>query len=951
MTKRKARPRRSSRKIVEDEDDDDDEGGLSSDNVSISHVSITERGSLSKAPAYPSDDDNDDEEEESDQDDDPKVARRSTGRNAPAKKPKVSKSVSKKKTPTIQQVFDMMIDLSIKLKSRITSLWNDIIPKDLDTKTQVSRATCCLTGIALRTMGIPKESLKEYDDSMESLRYYRDGKTAIEAFVASGDITTFPLDRHNTLLENLELTGDDDETIVESRLKRPPKVQLNTKALFQSLVPRLSTRYLTFVGSDCNQIKQENLQFVPRMVMATSTFRSPIVIDHISGGLTNADNLTKMAAVRCLSALAMRSLHDFMRPYWDGFCSTLFELLDDQTTPHLLVKEIQHTMTLIHSIISPSDMDRYHLASLAWIEYEDVAEESAKYMYYQLIRPDTETLRAASRATLDTCLEVAPIGMDGMLSVHAAARVLARMQYETMGKLTEKTATLYDIDTHARVIKHGNIPGVDAERSGTRQTLFDIRIVALQHGMRMIPQSSPERSLQYFENVATVMKEVLQAPTMDKRRLGCLVASIDDLAVHNNNMHTQGMCVLLDRLQGILCDVADASKSSLLLVMLSHLAADPRVFSGRKEVIRGYERLWLRDVMSNKLHGSTTSPDKLAGSPNAESDIGIPTTCKDSSSPELYLTPGTLQAIKVFSIWYSRVYPTGALSVDDLSELVEATLEISVRAQSATQEDICIDALKCSQWSLKALSYLAFTTSTKPLQLIGPIVARVLDTAQRLSFGENTGTWDIRISALCQLEELATEFIEPPKREDLCRIMKIFLDRYTDRTLGIQTAIQVIPHHQRLDPQYDRMVERLVRIVADRSTQPHDIFIPALEKSGISSLESAACLARLICRIGSVTIEDLIKRLFMAGIAKLGMTDQHPQENGLLFSIASRLLESLAPDSKIVNTMLDAMARTLEKLGKSPIPDEYVHLMDLLKNMSTSSSAESSNAKTSPTDS
>jgi len=176
-------------------------------------------------------------------------------------------------------------------------------------------------------------------------------------------------------------------------------------------------------------------------MMAWSTFRTPNVINHISGGLTSADNVTKMATVRCLSALTVKSLHDFMMPYWNGFSSTLFGLLDDQTTPHLLVKEIQHTMTLIHSIISPSDRERYHLASLAWIEYKDVADESARYIYYQLVRPSTETLRAASQAKLDTSLEEAPIGLDGMLSVHAAARVLAQMQDEAMGKLTEQSAS------------------------------------------------------------------------------------------------------------------------------------------------------------------------------------------------------------------------------------------------------------------------------------------------------------------------------------------------------------------------------------------------------------------------------------------------------------------------------------------------------------------------------
>jgi hypothetical protein len=33
-------------------------------------------------------------------------------------------------------------------------------------------------------MGIPKESLKDYDDTVESLEYYQDGKIAIEAFIA-----------------------------------------------------------------------------------------------------------------------------------------------------------------------------------------------------------------------------------------------------------------------------------------------------------------------------------------------------------------------------------------------------------------------------------------------------------------------------------------------------------------------------------------------------------------------------------------------------------------------------------------------------------------------------------------------------------------------------------------------------------------------------------------------
>ncbi|KAK3846272.1 MAG: hypothetical protein J3R72DRAFT_471850 [Linnemannia gamsii] len=71
---------------------------------------------------------------------------------------------------------------------------------------------------------------------------------------------------------------------------------------------------------------------------------------------------------------------------------------------------------------------------------------------------------------------------------------------------------------------------------------------------------------------------------------------------------------------------------------------------------------------------------------------------------------------------------------------------------------ICIDALKCSHMTFKALAYLLFTTSTKPLELIGPVVTHVLDVARRLSFGASTGTWDIRIFALRQLDELATEF-------------------------------------------------------------------------------------------------------------------------------------------------------------------------------------------------
>jgi hypothetical protein len=66
---------------------------------------------------------------------------------------------------------------------------------------------------------------------------------------------------------------------------------------------------------------------------------------------------------------------------------------------------------------------------------------------------------------------------------------------------------------------------------------------------------------------------------------------------------------------------------------------------------------------------------------------------------------------------------------------------------------------------------------------------------------------------------------------------------------------------------------------------------------------SAVSLARVICRVGSVAIEDVIKKLFMAGTNKLGEPDQDPQENGLFFSIISRLVESVVPGSKIINTM------------------------------------------------
>jgi len=54
----------------------------------------------------------------------------------------------------------------------------------------------------------------------------------------------------------------------------------------------------------------------------------------------------------------------------------------------------------------------------------------------------------------------------------------------------------------------------------------------------MIPHSSPERSSQFFENVATVMEEVLQAPAMDEQHLSCLVSTVDGLCMHKNNVHT-----------------------------------------------------------------------------------------------------------------------------------------------------------------------------------------------------------------------------------------------------------------------------------------------------------------------------------------------------------------------------------------------------------------------------
>jgi len=47
---------------------------------------------------------------------------------------------------------------------------------------------------------------------------------------------------------------------------------------------------------------------------------------------------------------------------------------------------------------------------------------------------------------------------------------------------------------------------------------------------------------------------------------------------------------------------------------------------------------------------------------------------------------------------------------------------------------------------------------------------------------------------------------------------------------------------------------------------------------------------------------------------------------------------------------LEVMGSTLEKRGKSRTSSEYVHLMDLLTNMSTPSHAESLSAKTSPAD-
>jgi len=150
------------------------------------------------------------------------------------------------------------------------------------------------------------------------------------------------------------------------------------------------------------------------------------------------------------------------------------------------------------------------------------------------------------------------------------------------------------------------------------------------------------------------------------------------------------MCILLDCLQGVLCDVVDASKSSLLLVLMSHLAADPRVFSGRKELFRGYERLWLGDVVANKVIARgpfscfifyLIAQFKLTPS-FLERHLRNIIIWK--SSPELHLTPGTVRAIKAFSIWYSRVPPTGALSVVDLTALVEACLQISTQTQSAT---------------------------------------------------------------------------------------------------------------------------------------------------------------------------------------------------------------------------------------------------------------------------